>query len=101
MVGGSSAPGSCALAHLASLATSYPLTWIIRPRPPPLFVARSRLCPPPPSLSFSYVYTFFGTSGQLTLGPVALVSLFMSETFTSLGIPLTEKDKVGGGGAEG
>ncbi|EWM24464.1 sulfate transporter [Nannochloropsis gaditana] len=40
-----------------------------------------------------YVYTFFGTSGQLTLGPVALVSLFMSETFTSLGIPLTEKDK--------
>lgn len=40
-----------------------------------------------------YVYTLFGTSGQLTLGPVALVSLFMSETFTSLGIPLTEKDK--------
>jgi hypothetical protein len=40
-----------------------------------------------------YVYTFFGTSGQLTLGPVALVSLFMSEVFTSLGVSLASKDK--------
>ncbi|GAB5037369.1 sulfate transporter [Nannochloropsis oceanica] len=39
-----------------------------------------------------YVYTLFGTSGQLTLGPVALVSLFMSEAFTTLGIPLVDKD---------
>jgi len=39
-----------------------------------------------------YVYSIFGTSGQLTIGPVALVSLFMSETFRSLNIPL-EKDK--------
>lgn len=73
-----------------------------------------------------YVYTLFGTSGQLTIGPVALVgglmtrplvidrlgawvarssrptptrpdntqvSLFMSETYTKLGVPLTLKDK--------
>ncbi len=74
-----------------------------------------------------YVYTLFGTSGQLTIGPVALVrtyvprrgldggvvggsrstsqththnpstplpqvSLFMSETYTKLGIPLVSKD---------
>lgn len=69
--------------------------------PAPLRGSFPPLPPPLPSLSFSYVYTFFGMSGQLTFGPVALVSLFMSETFTSLGIPLTEKDKVGGGGAEG
>ena len=40
-----------------------------------------------------YVYTLFGTSGQLTIGPVALVSLFMSTTYNTLGIPLTTKDK--------
>ncbi|GAB5037368.1 sulfate transporter [Nannochloropsis oceanica] len=39
-----------------------------------------------------YVYSLFGTSGQLTIGPVALVSLFMSETYTKLGIPLAIKD---------
>jgi len=49
----------------------------------------------------SYVYSLFGTSGQMTIGPVALVSLFMSETYTKLGIPLAIKDMVRGKGREG
>ena len=49
----------------------------------------------------SYVYSLFGTSGQLTIGPVALVSLFMSETYTKLGIPLTIKSVVRGRKREG
>jgi len=40
-----------------------------------------------------FVYAPFGTSGALSIGAVILVSLFMSETYTNLGIPLTSKDK--------
>ena len=35
-----------------------------------------------------YIYTFFGTSGELNLGPVALVSLFLPEAFKSMGLSL-------------
>lgn len=37
-----------------------------------------------------YVYALFGTSGQLTIGPVALVSLFMTETFEGIGVSMAK-----------
>jgi len=75
----------------------FPLCPPIPPSLPSPFLCAPHVCLPflpflSPSLS--YVYSLFGTSGQLTIGPVALVSLFMSETFTKLGIPLNSKDKV-------